>query len=129
MSTYLALPRVGRHLEQLYHMFGYLNIHAKRKLEFDGLHPKIDERRFKDHHWYDFYWDGKEAISPDMPQPRGNNMSTHCFVDASHGSDHLNRGSQSGILIFCNCAPIIWHSKRQNTVEASTFGSKLGFKR
>ena len=35
--------------------------------------------------------------------------------------------SQTGILIFCNRAPIpiMWHSKRQNTVEASTFGSEF----
>ena len=29
------------------------------------------------------------------------------------------------ILIFCNRAQIIWHSKRQNGVETSTFGSEL----
>ena len=52
-------------------------------------------------------------------------MSTHCFVDASHGSDRVTRRSQTGILIFCNKAPILWHSKRQNTVEASTFGSEF----
>ena len=33
--------------------------------------------------------------------------------------------SQTGILIFLNWAPIIWYSKRQNTVETSTFGSKF----
>ena len=36
-----------------------------------------------------------------------------------------NRRSQTGILIFLNCAPIIWYSKRQNTVESSTFGSEF----
>jgi hypothetical protein len=124
MSTYLAMPRVG-HLDNLYHMFGYLKAHTKRKLAFDGLHPKIDERRFREHEWFDFYRGAKEAIPADMPKPRGNYMSTHCFVDASHGSDHSTRRSQTGILIFCNRAPIIWHSKRQNTVEASTFGSEF----
>jgi hypothetical protein len=52
-------------------------------------------------------------------------MSTHCFVDASHGSDRSTRRSQTGILIFCNKSPILWHSKRQNTVETSTFGSEF----
>jgi hypothetical protein len=28
-------------------------------------------------------------------------------------------------LIFCNQVPIIWYSKRQNTVKVSTFGSEL----
>jgi hypothetical protein len=31
----------------------------------------------------------------------------------------------AGILIFCNRAPIMWYSNRQNTVEASTFGSEF----
>jgi hypothetical protein len=53
-------------------------------------------------------------------------MSMHCPMDASHGIDRrATRRLQTGILIFCNRAPIIWHSMRQNTVEASTFGSKF----
>ncbi len=64
-----------------------------------------------------------EAIPDKTSTPRGNSMSTHSFVDASHGSDRVTRRSQSGILIFCNRAPIIWYSKRQNTVETRTFGT------
>ena len=124
MSTYLASPRAG-HLEQLYHMFGYLKTASRRRLAFDPAHPNIDERRFTKHDWYDFYRDAREAIPDNMPPPRGNAMSTHCFVDANHAGDKITRRSQTGILIFCNCAPIIWYSKRQNTVEASTFGSEF----
>jgi hypothetical protein len=29
------------------------------------------------------------------------------------------------VIIFVNNAPILWHSKRQNTVESSTFGSEF----
>ena len=124
LSTHLAMPRIG-HLNQVYRMFGYLKLYPKRKLAFDAQHPMISERMFRKHEWCDFYRDAKEAIPHDMPNPRGNSMSTHCFVDASHGSDRATRRSQTGILIFCNRAPILWHSKRQNTVEASTFGSEF----
>ena len=124
MSTYMALPRVG-HLNQLYRVFGFLKLYPKRKLAFDPSHPRIIERMFKQYDWFDFYRDSKEAIPGDMPRPRGNPMSTHCFVDASHGSDRTTRRSQTGILIFCNKASIIWPSRRQNTVEASTFGSEF----
>ena len=48
-----------------------------------------------------------------------------CFVDANHASDKITRRSQSGIIIYCNSAPILWYSKRQNTVESSTFGSEF----
>ena len=37
----------------------------------------------------------------------------------------LTRQSHKGIIIFVNNSPIIWHSKRQNTVESSSFGSKF----
>ena len=124
LSTYMAMPRIG-HLNMLYRMFGYLKLYHKRKLAFDPMHPRISERMFKQHDWHDFYRGVTEAIPGDMPAPRGNPMSTHCFVDASHGNDKATRRSQTGILIFCNKAPIIWFSKRQNTVETSTFGSEF----
>ena len=46
-------------------------------------------------------------------------------MDAGHAGNVVDRKSQTGILIFVNRAPIIWHSKKQNTVETSTFGSEL----
>ncbi len=52
-------------------------------------------------------------------------MSTHCFVDANHAGNTETRRSQTGILLFCNKAPVMWFSKRQNSVEASTFGSEF----
>ena len=67
----------------------------------------------------------KEAIPPNMPKPRGNSVSTHCFVDANHAGNKANRWSQTGILIFVNKSPVIAFSKRQNTVETSTFGSEF----
>ena len=124
MSAHLALPRI-RHLEQVIHIFGYLKQNSKKKIAFDPEHPQIDERRFQKYDLYDLYRDAKEAIPGDMPKPRGNSMSTHCFVDANHAVNTVTRSSHTGILIFCNRAPIIWHSKRQNTVETSTFGSEI----
>ena len=40
-------------------------------------------------------------------------------------SNVVTRHLHTGILIFIQNAPIIWFSKRQNTVESATFGSKL----
>jgi hypothetical protein len=48
-----------------------------------------------------------------------------CFVDADHAGNLVTRRSHSGIIIFCNRGPIIWYSKRQNTMETSTFGSEF----
>ena len=123
LSTYMALPRKG-HLEQVYHVFGYLKTHSKRRLFFDPRHPDIDESAFSSYVWYDFYRDAKEQVPNNMPPPCGHAVSSHCFVDADHASNTVTQRSQAGILIFLNRAPIVWYSKRQNTVETSTFGSE-----
>jgi len=75
--------------------------------------------------WTDFYGDVSEAIPPKMPKPRGNPVNTTCFVDANHAGNLVTRRSQTGILIFVMKSPIVWYSKRQNTVETSTFGSEF----
>jgi len=124
MSAYLAMPREGQ-LEQVLHMFGYLKQHPKRKIAFDPDHPVVDEKRFKEFDWHDFYRGAKESKPTNAPPPRGRFVSTHCFVDANLAGDLSNRRSQTGILIFVNRAPVIWYSKRQSTVETSTFGSEI----
>ena len=60
-----------------------------------------------------------------MPPPRGKGVTTHCFEDADLAGNTVTRNSQKGILIFYNRAPIIWNSKRKNTVEASTYSSEI----
>lgn len=124
LSQYLAAPREG-HLEQVFHVFGYLKQNPKRKLAFDPDYPDIDESRFTKYDWYDFYRECKESIPPNMPPPRGKPVSIHCFVDANLAGNTVTRRSQTGILIFCNRAPVLFHSKKQLTVESSTFGSEL----
>ena len=47
------------------------------------------------------------------------------FFYANHAGGTEKRQYQNGILFFCSSAPIIWFRKRQNSVEASTFGSYL----
>ena len=60
-----------------------------------------------------------------MPVLHGHLVTTHCFVDADQAGDKVTQRSQMGILIFSNQAPIMWYSKRPNTVEMSTFGSEF----
>ena len=85
----------------------------------------ISEDRFQNFDWEDFNPDACEPIPLDMPRPRGKSVSNYCFVDATHAGENTTRRSMTGILIFCNRAPIIWHIKRQNDVETPTFGSEF----
>jgi hypothetical protein len=124
LSCHLALPRKG-HLDQVYHILAYLKYSGKRRIYLDPSYPKISESRFEKYDWTDFYKYAEEPVPPNMPAPRGRYMSTHCFVDSDHAGDKTSRRSQTGILLFCNSAPVISYSKRQNSVEGSTYGSEL----
>jgi len=66
-----------------------------------------------------------EDIPDDMPKPVTKPVSITVYVDASHGSDLVTRRSVTGILLCVNKTPVKWYSKRQNTVESSTYGSEL----
>ena len=127
MSQHLALPRVG-HLEALYHMFSYLSKHENSRIVFDPAEPVLrDPSVFLEKDWSDMYdlEEIREPMPPRMPKPRGHGMYMNVFVDANHAGNVVTRRSHSGILIFLQNAPIMWYSKRQNTVEGSTFGSEL----
>jgi hypothetical protein len=96
------------------------------RLAFDSHAPDIDESFFYSNaDWTDFYGDVTEELPPNMPKPRGHPVTISAFVDANHAGNVVTRRSHTGIFIFVQNAPIIWFSKRQNTVEAATFGSEF----
>jgi len=101
MSQFLALPREG-HLEQAFHIMGYLKSYRKMRILFDSGYPKVKESWFMEYDCFDFYKDAKEALPPNMPETRGNDVILTCFVDAGHANNQKDRRSQTGILIFVN---------------------------
>ena len=127
LSAYQASPRIG-HLEQIIHIFAYLKKNPKLTLYFDPQLPRIDVNMFQGDEQHDFlelYRDAKEDTPLLMPRPRGNPVVMTAFVDASHASNKITRRSHTGFVIFLNRAPIYWYSKRQSTVETSTFSSEF----
>jgi hypothetical protein len=124
LSRYVVSPREG-HLQQVFHLFAYLKHHKRSRMVFDDSEPVFDESAFKVCDWSEFYPDAAEAIPHDAPMDRGNVVVTSCFVDADHAGCKVTRRSHTGVILFVNKAPILWYSKRQNTVETSTFGSEF----
>ena len=95
-------------------------------MAYDPKTPEVNEAVFNSKaDWMDFYGDVEEELPPNMPTPRGKAVTISAFVDANHAGNVVTRRSHSGILIFVQNAPIIWFSKRQNTVESATFGSEF----
>ena len=60
-----------------------------------------------------------------MPTPVTDEAYITVYVDASHACNVVTRRSVTGILLCVNKTPIRWYSKRQNTVETSTYGFEL----
>ena len=60
-----------------------------------------------------------------MPEPRGHGFIMRTKVDADHVSDTVSRRSRTGFLIYLNCALVYWWSKKQTSVEFSSFGSEF----
>jgi len=124
LSSFLCSPREG-HLAQVLHIVAYLKQYCKSTMVFDDTLPNIVESNFPKADWTEFYRDAKEEIPLNAPEPRGKEVHMYSFCDADHAGDKLTRQSQTGIIIFLNRAPIVWFSKKQNTVEISTFGSEF----
>ena len=126
MSQYQANPREG-HLEQLLHIFAFLKRHPKLTLYLSPELPRMDYGEFRTNRedFAEIYRDAEEQLPHRMPTPRGRGLTMTAFVDASHAANKMTRRSHSGYVIFLNRAPIVWYSKRQQTVETSTFSAEF----
>ena len=126
MSSHLALPREG-HLEQVLHIFKYLEKYHNTEMVFDPADPEIDEGAFERKDWAssEFGATLSEVLPGNMPQPRGMGFTMSAMVDADHAADTTSRKSRTGFLVYLNCALIYWMSKKQASVESSSFGSEF----
>ena len=127
MSSHLALPRKG-HMEQVMQMFGYQRKYHNAELVFDPSDPLINEQDFEKKDWASSEFghvEGKEDLPPNMPEPRGLGFMIVAKVDADHASDTVTRRSRTGILVYLNCSLIHWWSKKQASIESSSFGAEF----
>ena len=125
LSSYLVAPRDG-HLHAALSIFAYLNTHKDHVMFFNPMYYDVNESDFPPmDQWQDLYGDISEEVPPDAPEPRGFPIVLTALCDASHASNKVTRRSQSGFVIYGNCAPLIWFSKKQATIETSTFGSEF----
>ena len=75
--------------------------------------------------WKEFYPEAEEAIPANAPDPEGKLVKVRAYADADKTGNLLKRLSHNGIIIYIQNSPITWFSKRQNTVDTSSFGSEF----
>lgn len=122
LSQYQASPREG-HLEELPHIFDFPKKNPKLTLYLPPELLRMDFGEFRTN-WDNFaeiYRDGEEQTPHRMPTPQGQGLTMTAFVEACHAAKKMTRRSHSGYVIFLNRAPIVWYSKRQQTLITSCF--------
>ena len=125
MASFMAMPREG-HLDQLYHMFGYLKSKHNAEMVFDPTVPDIDKSQFPRQEWGHTPYAGmKEQLPPNMRKSRGFGFVISAYVDSDHAGDSVTRRSRTGFIVFLNNAPIYWLSKKQQSCETSSYGSEF----
>jgi hypothetical protein len=127
MSSHLALPREG-HLHQVFHIFADLKKYHNTELVFDPSDPCVNESDFELQVWTSSefgHLQGQEELPPNMPEPRGVGFVMRAKVDADHAGDTVTRRSRTGFLVYLNSALVCWLSRKQTSVESSSFGSEF----
>ena len=128
LSQHQCLPREG-HLDAAYRIFWYLKKADHSRLICDPRDRTFDDRLFQGNtdnsDWKDFYNYVSEPIPENMPLPQDLPVYTTCYIDADHAANEVTRRSHTGILLYVQNTLIQWFSKRQNTVETSSFGSEF----
>jgi hypothetical protein len=92
----------------------------------DTSYPDHSVHPVEDHsNWMEFYPDASEEIPKDLPPEKGPRVRMTVYVELDHAHDLVTRRSITRILVMLNNTPIRWVSKRQKTMETSTYGSVL----
>jgi hypothetical protein len=103
----------------------YLKTFPKRRVIIDTSYPDHSVYPIEDHsNRIEFYSDASEEIPKGLPPETGSRVRMTVYVDADHAHDLVTRRYITGIIVTLNKTPIRWISKRQKTVETSTYGSE-----
>ena len=109
----------------MYRLFGYFKKFPDRKLYINPSPINIPDYEFQDQDWSEFYPDAEEELPDDAPSPRGPPACMVYYVDVDHAHDVVTRCSITGVVLMVNNMPVKWILKRQQTIETSSYGSKL----
>ena len=125
MSSFRVAPRQG-HLERLQRICGYLYKFRAGAIRVRTELPDYSDLSYKEYDWErTVYGKVKEELPSDAPPPKGKPVATATYKDANLYHDLSTGRAVSGVLHFINQTPIEWFSKKQATVETSTYGSEF----
>jgi len=125
LARFAAIPREG-HKRRALRLFGYLKHHPRACTIFSPIELDMDHIKFEEHDWTDLYPFAQEHISGKVPKTHNKEALSFTVIgDASHASCYETRRSHTGLMAILGSTVIKTYSKRQNTVETSTYGSEV----
>ena len=124
LSRFSSKPREG-HMRRALKIIGYLKKYPKKGYIIDPREPVENIVFSKVKADFGNQYDRDEEIDEKLPQPIMDEVSTTIFVDSNHGHDLVTGKSVTGIIVFVGRTPIKYFSKRQSSVQTSTFGAEF----
>ena len=94
MASQMAMPREG-HLEVVLYVFAYIRQKYNSRMEFNPTYPVIDMNDFTECKWKGFNGDLKEAIPPNAPEERGEEVDLSGYVHSDHAGEKKASRSRS----------------------------------
>ena len=125
MSSFCAMPRVGQ-LDRLKRIVGYLCKSKHYRTRFRPGEPDYTMIQDATESWdYTVHKDTNEIVLDDDPPPKGKRVTIISCLDANLMRDMLSGKPCTGIFHLFNGTPIEAFSKKQATVETTTYGSNF----
>ena len=127
LSRFVA-PAMEVHLKMAQRMFGYLKKFPRRGYVIIPIPLRIDKYLVHvsiDSDFGNQYSYFREMIDPMFPEPKISGIELNLFCYSDHAHDKCTRRSITGIIGFLASTLIIWLSKRQASVQTSTYGEEI----
>ena len=129
LSRFSACPRRG-HLDRALKIFAYLKKRPNRRICVDSRDPTFInfEAEFSKNYvntLRDDYPEASEELDVNLPRAMIDELTVTAFVDSDHAHDKLTRRSVTGMIILVGRTPIFFSSKRQGSIETSTYGAEF----
>ena len=126
MARFSSAPREG-HLADVKRIFAYLANHPELAVMIDPNDHELKKEQSSTqgaelHQKFPYAF---EELSVRRPEPKGKELPLTVYVDADHGDDRETRRSRTGLIAFLGNTPIMAKSKRQTSVETSTFSAEF----
>ena len=125
MGSFRVTPRDG-HLLRLRRIYGYLAKMKHGTLRYRTSIPDLSSIEVPSYDWcHSVYGNVREIIPTDAPPPLGKDVQQVSLVDANLAHNLLTGHAVTGVMHMFNQTPGDFYTRKQATVETSTYGSEF----